>query len=93
MEKIESSGVPEDRDVSKTSKEEFSSAVNRQKGRVSRKLVEKNLYISKEQKKSWNEEGYILLKGFCSEEFCDELNQEVFELLLWLHHSNVYAHL
>ena len=47
MEKIESSGVPEDRDVSKTSKEEFSSAVNRQKGRVSRKLVEKNLYVSK----------------------------------------------
>ena len=48
MEKIESSGVPEDRDVSKTSKEEFSSAVNRQKGRVSRKLVEKNLYIISE---------------------------------------------
>ena len=47
MEKIESSGVPEDRDLSKTSKEEFSSAVNRQKGRVSRKLVEKNLYISR----------------------------------------------
>ena len=81
MEKIESSGVPEDRDVSKTSKEEFSSAVNRQKGRVSRKLVEKNLYISKEQKKSWNEEGYILLKGFCSEKFCDQLNQEVIEII------------
>ena len=75
MEKIESSGVPEDRDVSKTS------AVNRLKGRVSRKLVEKNLYISKEQKKSWNEEGYILLKGFCSEKFCDELNQEVIEII------------
>ena len=81
MEKFDSSGFPEDRDLSKTSKEEFSSAVNRQKGRVSRKLVEKNLYISKEQKKSWNEEGYILLKGFCSEEFCDELNQEVIEII------------
>ena len=50
MKKFDSIELPEDRDVSKTSKEEFSSAVNRQKGRVSRKLVEKNLYISKEQK-------------------------------------------
>ena len=51
MEKFDSSGVPEDRDVSKTSKEEFSSAVNRQKGRVSRKLVEK-IYIFQKNKKN-----------------------------------------
>ena len=58
-------GFPEEReDISQNSKEEFSSAVNKQKGRVSKNLIEKNSYITEEQKRSWNEKGFILLKGF-----------------------------
>ena len=39
-------GFPEEReDISQNSKEEFSSAVNKQKGRVSKNLIEKNSYI------------------------------------------------
>ena len=41
-------GFPEEReDISQNSKEEFSSAVNKQKGRVSKNLIEKNAYIEK----------------------------------------------
>ena len=53
-------------DINQKSKEEFSSAVNKQKGRFSKRLIEEASVISTEQKKSWNEEGFILLKDFCS---------------------------
>ena len=78
MEKSDTEGRE---DLSQSSKKEFSSAVNKQKGRVSKKLVQETSFISSEQKKSWNDEGFILLKGFCSEKFCDDLNQEVIEII------------
>ena len=68
-------------DINQKSKEEFSSAVNKQKGRFSKRLIEEASFISTEQKKSWNEEGFILLKDFCSEKFCDDMNQEVIEII------------
>ena len=68
-------------DINQESKEEFSSAVNKQKGRVANKLIQNTSFISAEQKRSWNKDGYILLKGFCSEKFCDDLNQEVIEII------------
>ena len=42
-------------DINQKSKEEFSSAVNKQKGRVSKRLIKETSFISTEQKKSWNE--------------------------------------
>ena len=78
MEKFDSE---ERGDFNQKSKEDFSSAVNKQKGRVSKQLIENTSFISPQQKKSWNEEGFILLKGFCSEKFCDDLNQEVIEII------------
>ena len=62
-------------DINQESKEEFSSAVNKQKGRVANKLIQNTSFISAEQKRSWNKDGYILLKGFCSEKFCDDLKK------------------
>ena len=78
MEKFDTEGRD---DINQKSKEEFSSAVNKQKGRFSKRLIEKTSFISTEQKKSWNEEGFILLKDFCSEKFCDDMNQEVIEII------------
>ena len=47
MKKTSMNGLSEEReDISQNSKKEFSSAVNKQKGRVSKNLIEKNSYIS-----------------------------------------------
>tara|TARA_Y100001970_G_scaffold158998_1_gene194441 strand:- start:62955 stop:63878 length:924 start_codon:yes stop_codon:yes gene_type:complete len=82
MEKFDSDGYPLDnKNLTQNVKDEFSSAVNKQKGRISRKLVEKNFFISDKQKKSWNENGYILLKNFCSRRFCQDLNNEVIRII------------
>ena len=78
MEKFDTEGRD---DINQKSKEEFSSAVNKQKGRVSKRLIKETSFISTEQKKSWNEEGFILLKDFCSEKFCDDMNQKVIEII------------
>ena len=52
MEKFDSDGYPLDnKNLTQNVKDEFSSAVNKQKGRISRKLVEKNFFISDKQKK------------------------------------------
>ena len=45
MKKFSTEEFSERKDLNKKSKEEFSSAVNKQKGRVSRKLIEKTLFI------------------------------------------------
>jgi len=82
MEKFDSDRFSQPReDLSRSSKEEFSTAVNKQTGRVSKKLIKETCFITHEQKKSWNEEGFMLLKGFCSDKFCDDLNQEVIKII------------
>ena len=49
MEKFDNEGRD---NIDQKSKEEFSSAINKQKGRFSKRLIEETSFISAEQKKS-----------------------------------------
>ena len=60
-----------------SSKEEFTNRINKQKGRISLKLIEKIKYLSQTQKQSWNEKGFILIPNFYPEDKCIEINQTV----------------
>ena len=64
-------------DQDKSSKEEFISRINKQKGRTSAQSIEETQYLSQTQKKSWNEKGFILIPNFYPEDKCVEVNQKV----------------
>ena len=63
------------------SKEEFTNRINKQKGRISSKLIEETKYLSQTQKQSWNEKGFILIPNFFPEDKCIEINQTVVDIV------------
>ncbi len=64
-----------------SSKEEFTNRINKQKGRISSKLIEETKYVSQTQKQSWNEKGFILIPNFFPEDKCIEINQTVIDIV------------
>ena len=64
-----------------SSKEEFTNRINKQKGRISSKLIEETKYLSQIQKQSWNEKGFILIPNFFPEDKCIEINQTVIDIV------------
>ena len=64
-----------------SSKEEFTNRINKQKGRISSKLIEETKYLSQTQKQSWNEKGFILIPNFFPENKCIEINQTVIDIV------------
>ena len=64
-----------------SSKEEFTNRINKQKGRISSKLIEETKYLSQTQKQSWNEKGFILIPNFFPEDKCIEINQTVIDIV------------
>jgi len=64
-----------------SSKEEFTNRINKQKGRISSKLIEETKYLSLTQKQSWNEKGFILIPNFFPEDKCIEINQTVIDIV------------
>jgi ectoine hydroxylase-related dioxygenase (phytanoyl-CoA dioxygenase family) len=68
-------------DITETAKKEFSSQVNKQKGEISLKVIENPKFLTDDQKDSWNNNGFILLKNFCSEDTCSEMNSSVIDII------------
>ena len=64
-----------------SSKEEFTNRINKQKGRISSKLIGETKYLSQTQKQSWNEKGFILIPNFFPEDKCIEINQTVVDIV------------
>ena len=58
-------------DITESAKKEFSTQINKQEGEISSRIIENPKYLTKDQKDSWNRNGFILLKNFCSEEIID----------------------
>ena len=69
------------KDIDQESKKEFSSKVNEQAGRTSKREVFQTKHMTIDQKNSWNEFGYILIPNFVDEKFCDEMNKEVINMI------------
>ena len=69
------------KDIDQESKKEFSSKVNEQAGRTSKREVLQTKHMTSDQKKSWNDFGYILIPNFVDEKFCDEMNKEVSNII------------
>ena len=69
------------KDIDQESKKEFSSKVNEQAGRTSKREVFQTKHMTIDQKNSWNEFGYILIPNFVDEKFCDEMNKEVMNII------------
>ena len=69
------------KDIDQESKKEFSSKVNEQAGRTSKREVLQTKHMTIDQKNSWNDFGYILIPNFVDEKFCDEMNKEVTNII------------
>ena len=69
------------KDIDQESKKEFSSKVNEQAGRTSKREVFQTKHMTIDQKNSWNDFGYILIPNFADEKFCDEMNKEVIKII------------
>lgn len=69
------------KDIDQESKKEFSSKVNEQAGRTSKREVLQTKHMTIDQKNSWNDFGYILIPKFVDEKFCDEMNKEVTNII------------
>ena len=69
------------KDIDQESKKEFSSKVNEQAGRTSKREVFQTKHMTIDQKNSWNEFGYMLIPNFVDEKFCDEMNKEVINII------------
>ena len=69
------------KDIDQESKKEFSSKVNEQAGRTSKREVLQTKHMTIDQKNSWNDFGYILIPSFVDEKFCDEMNKEVTNII------------
>ena len=68
-------------DIDQQSKKDFSKKVNEQAGRTSIREVDKTQYMTEDQKQSWNNSGYILIPNFVNKKFCDDMNNEVREII------------
>tara|TARA_Y100001970_G_C14176047_1_gene827038 strand:+ start:593 stop:1477 length:885 start_codon:yes stop_codon:yes gene_type:complete len=71
----------ERKDIDQQSKEDFSNKVNEQVGRTSQVMLTETMFMTENQKKSWNESGYILIKNFVNDKFCDDMNHEVSKII------------
>ena len=71
----------ERKDIDQQSKNDFSSKINEQVGRTSNRELTLTKYMTQEQKKSWNDSGYILIPNFVDENFCNEMNDEVISII------------
>ena len=71
----------ERKDIDQQSKEDFSNKVNEQVGRTSQVMLTETKFMTENQKKSWNESGYILIKNFVNDKFCDDMNHEVSKII------------
>ena len=71
----------ERKDIDQQSKNDFSSKINEQVGRTSNRELTLTKYMTQEQKKSWNNSGYILIPNFVDENFCNEMNDEVISII------------
>ena len=69
------------KDIDQQSKEDFSNKVNEQVGRTSQVMLTETMFMTENQKKSWNESGYILIKNFVNDKFCDDMNHEVSKII------------
>ena len=69
------------KDIDQQSKNEFSNKVNEQAGRTSLNWLETVKYMTKDQQVSWNESGYILIPNFVEESFCNDMNNEVANII------------
>ena len=69
------------KDIDQQSKEDFSNKVNEQVGRTAKVMLKKTKFMTENQKKSWNESGYILIKNFVDNKFCDDMNNEVSRII------------
>ena len=69
------------KDIDQQSKKDFSSKINEQVGRTSSRKLTLTKYMTEEQKKSWNDSGYILIPNFVDENFCNEMNDEVTSII------------
>ena len=69
------------KDIDQESKKEFSSKVNEQAGRTSKREVLQTKHMTIDQKNSWNDFGYILIPNFVDEKFCDAMNKEVTNII------------
>ena len=69
------------KDIDQQSKEDFSNKVNEQVGRTAQVMLTETMFMTENQKKSWNESGYILIKNFVDDKFCDDMNHEVSKII------------
>ena len=69
------------KDIDQQSKKDFSSKINEQVGRTSSRELTLTKYMTEEQKKNWNDSGYILIPNFVDENFCNEMNDEVISII------------
>ena len=69
------------KDIDQQSKKDFSKKDNEQAGRTSIREVDKTQYMTEDQKQSWNNSGYILIPNFVNKKFCDDMNNEVREII------------
>ena len=69
------------KDIDQQFKNDFSNKVNEQAGRTSLKWLKNVKYMTEDQKKSWNESGYILIPNFVEESFCNDMNNEVTNII------------
>ena len=68
-------------DITESAKKEFSTQVNKQKGEMTSRVIENPIFLTEDQKNSWNRNGFILLKNFCSEDICSEMNSSVIDII------------
>ena len=71
----------ERKNIDQQSKEDFSNKVNEQVGRTSQVMLTETMFMTENQKKSWNESGYILIKNFVNDKFCNDMNHEVSKII------------
>ena len=69
------------KDIDQQAKKDFSSKINEQVGRTSSRELTLTKHMTEEQKKSWNDSGYILIPNFVDENFCNEMNDEVISII------------
>ena len=69
------------KDIDLESKKEFSNKVNEQVGRTSHREINEVKFMTEPQKDSWNKSGYILIPGFVDDSFCDQMNEEVSDII------------
>ena len=69
------------KEIDEESKQDFSNRGNLQAGRTPEREVVSTQFMTEDQRNSWNEGGYILIPNFVDENFCDDMNLELAEII------------